>query len=213
MSKFFDFCDKHTKALFCILFTTVCLCLVFPVMHSFTIERIIAPYFIVIFYDNRQVGSSLSAYAERQPQLPFSFYDLQNKVIGLCETLFLAVSIALIAINIVLFVKRHKPLILSMLSCLIVHSILAGLTAKQDPPLSTYSSYVFEPFSNAYVFFILFFLYIVYLLLRRYYAPVKARILASLAERQANRKPTKDERIAELERKVAELESKNKDEQ
>lgn len=71
----------------------------------------------------------------------------------------------------------------------------------------------FELSQNFYYILILFFLYIVYLLLRRYYAPAKARILASCAEHQANRKPTKDERIAELERKVAELESKNKDEQ
>ena len=74
-------------------------------------------------------------------------------------------------------------------------------------------SYRYIAYPNATAVFILFFLYIIYLLLRRYYAPVKARILASRAERQANRKPTKDERIAELERKVAELESKNKDEQ
>ena len=89
--------------------------------------------------------------------------------------------------------------------------ILAGFTASFNyvPNFEV----VWEvPFFNATPMFVcslvLLILYIVYLLLRRYYAPVKARILASRAEHQANRKPTKDERIAELERKIAEFESK-----
>ena len=90
--------------------------------------------------------------------------------------------------------------------------ILAGFTASFNyvPNFEV----VWEvPFFNATPMFVcslvLLILYIVYLLLRRYYAPVKARIQASLAERQATRKPTKDERIAELEKRVAELESKD----
>lgn len=64
---------------------------------------------------------------------------------------------------------------------------------------------------NSIVLLILFALYVLYLLLRRFYAPAKARVVASVERRKASRKPTKDERIAELEKRVAELESKDKD--
>ena len=62
---------------------------------------------------------------------------------------------------------------------------------------------------NSIVLILLFALYVLYLLLRRFYAPAKARVVASAERRKASRKPTKDERIAELEKRVAELESKD----
>lgn len=62
---------------------------------------------------------------------------------------------------------------------------------------------------NGYAALVLFALYVLYLLLRRFYAPAKARVVASAERRKASRKPTKDERIAELEKRVAELESKD----
>lgn len=67
----------------------------------------------------------------------------------------------------------------------------------------------FNATPNGIVALILFALYILYLLLRRFYAPAKARVVASVERRKASRKPSKDERIAELEKRVAELESKD----
>ena len=211
MSKFFDFCDKHAKALNCILLSTIFVCLLFPIIRASTIDPITAPYFIVFLYDSRFASQWID------PANPFNNYTFQNALLDMFGSIFLVVGVVLLLVNIVLTLKRRKPLNFWMLLFFALHAVLASITARPEAAslvASHYDSfYVFEPFSNAYVFFILFFLYIIYLLLRRYYAPVKARILASRAERQANRKPTKDERIAELERKVAELESKNKDEQ
>ena len=208
MSKFFDFCDKHAKALNCILLTTIFVCLLFPIIRASTIDPITAPYFVVFLYDSRFASQWIA------PANPFNNWTFQNALLDMFGSIFLVVGVVLLLVNIVLTLKRRKPLNFWMLLFFALHAVLASITARASVPNYHYESYyVFEPFSNAYVFFILFFLYIIYLLLRRYYAPVKARIQASRAERQANRKPTKDERIAELERKVAELESKDKDEQ
>ena len=70
-------------------------------------------------------------------------------------------------------------------------------------------AYHYVSYPNATAVFALFALYVLYLLLRRFYAPAKARVVASVERRKASRKPTKDERIAELEKRVAELESKD----
>ena len=208
MSKFFDFCDKHAKATHITILLVVFVCLFFPIYKGHATGAFLAPYFIAYLFDSRFAGERAT------DTLPFKNWIKQQGLLDLFGAIFLSVGIAFVLVNLVLVIKRRKPLNLAMLLCFAVHSGLASIITRADTPDFHYSSYyLFEPFSNFYVYVALFALYIIYLLLRRYYAPVKARIQASRAERQANRKPTKDERIAELERKVAELESKNKDEQ
>ena len=204
MTKFFDWCDQHAKVLQYALLLVVFVCLFFPIYKGNTTGAFLAPYFVAYLFDSRFAGKWAA------DTLPFKNWIKQQGLLDLFGAVFLSVGIAFVLVNLVLVVKRRKPLNLAMLLCFAVHSGLASIITRADTPDFHYSSYyLFEPFSNFYVYIALFALYIIYHLLRRYYAPVKARILASRAERQANRKPTKDERIAELERKVAELENKD----
>ena len=112
----------------------------------------------------------------------------------------------------IMFILRLTPFFIVPLLFSLLSMLLSAPQAVVSADIMSFDI-SFKLNSAFYILLIISLLYIIYHLLRRYYAPVKARILASRAERQANRKPTKDERIAELERKVAELESKNKDEQ
>lgn len=206
MTKFFDFCDKHTKALQYALLFVVFICLFFPVYKGNTTGAFLAPYLISFLFDSRFAGKWAT------DTLPFKNWIKQQGLLDLFGAVFLSVGIAFVLVNLVLIIKRRKPLNLAMLLCFVVHSGLASIITRADVPDFHYSSYyLFEPFSNFYVYVALFALYVLYLLLRRFYAPAKARVVASAERRKASRKPTKDERIAELEKRVAELESKDKD--
>lgn len=210
MGKFFDFCDKHQRLFFLIFVALLSLLWLVP---DTSLDGD-APFFIEVFDHTSTIIDRQSALDNTAPELIGGIGDANRYMIPfavcacICTVLFFGSLIS----NIVIFFARGTqflfvPIVFSLLSMLLV--------ATRTNITSDFISFDIEIFLNPafYVALILFFLYIVYLLLRRYYAPVKARIQASRAERQANRKPTKDERIAELERKVAELESKNKDEQ
>lgn len=206
MTRVFDWCNKHAKALQYALLLIVFICLFFPIYKGNTTGAFLAPYLISFLFDSRFSGKWAT------DTLPFKNWIKQQGLLDLFGAVFLSVGIALIFINLILVVKQRKPLNLSMLLCFAVHSVLAGVIARASGDLGHYDSrYIFEPFSNFYVYVTLFALYVLYLLLRRFYAPAKARVVASAERRKASRKPTKDERIAELEKRVAELESKDKD--
>lgn len=131
---------------------------------------------------------------------------------------FMAVYVLLLIANIVITIRsKGLPFYLLLISAALL-VIFANISAKQLPSGVWQDTFLFD--SNFFAILVIAILYIGARIVLHYkdpiiayYAPAKARIQASLAERQANRKPTKDERIAELERKVAELESKDKDDQ
>lgn len=205
MTKFFDWCDQHAKVLQYALLLVVFVCLFFPIYKGHSTGAFLAPYFVAYLFDSRFAGEWATG------ALPFKNWLKQQGLLDLFGAVFLSVGIAFILVNLVLVIKRRKPLNLTMLLCFAVHSILAGVITQASGDLGYYDSrYIFEPFSNFYVYIVLFALYVLYLLLRRFYAPAKARVVASAERRKASRKPTKDERIAELEKRVAELESKDK---
>lgn len=190
MNKFFDFCDKLNKLSFA-CFLWCLLCIFFPlasyIKNLDTGEMSnLAPYIIMLFASS--------------PNYAVCWY---------------AVSIiAIISLFVSSLLRPSKKSML--LFCMIFLSLILAFAWNINQFIYSLRdgwTYDIDTAPNAIAMLVLFFLYIVYLLLRRYYAPAKARIQASRAERQANRKPTKAERIAELERKVAELESKDKDEQ
>ena len=206
MTKFFDWCDQHAKVLQYALLLVVFVCLFFPIYKGHSTGAFLAPYFVAYLFDSRFAGKWAT------DTLPFKNWIKQQGLLDLFGAVFLAVGIAFVLVNLVLAIKRRKPLNLTTLLCFAVHSVLAGVITRASGDLGYYDSrYIFEPFSNFYVYVALFALYVVYLLLRRFYAPAKARVVASVERRKASRKPTKDERIAELEKRVAELESKDKD--
>lgn len=206
MTKFFDWCDQHAKVLQYALLLVVFVCLFFPIYKGHSTGAFLAPYFVAYLFDSRFAGKWAT------DTLPFKNWIKQQGLLDLFGAVFLAVGIAFVLVNLVLAIKRCKPLNLTMLLCFAVHSVLAGVITRASGDLGYYDSrYIFEPFSNFYVYISLFALYVLYLLLRRFYAPAKARVVASAERRKASRKPTKDERIAELEKRVAELESKDKD--
>ena len=206
MTKFFDWCDQHAKVLQYALLLVVFVCLFFPIYKGHSTGAFLAPYFVAYLFDSRFAGKWAT------DTIPFKNWIKQQGLLDLFGAVFLSVGIAFVLVNLVLVVKRRKPLNLAMLLCFAVHSVLAGVITQASGDLGYYDSrYIFEPFSNFYVYVALFALYVLYLLLRRFYAPAKARVVAFAERRKASRKPTKDERIAELEKRVAELESKDKD--
>lgn len=191
MSKFFDFCNKHGRFAYLLLFCAIALCYCFP-LHVYAVV------------ENGVVSDMFSA-----PFIVTMFRYYPPQIFNISTAIFFA--LASIMCFVLFFIrKRHFLLPFIPLALAFIGTIICPITLSTNP---TYYAHLNSFDWNSIVLIILIILYIVYLLLRRYYAPVKARIQASRAERQANRKPTKDERIAELERKVAELESKNKDEQ
>lgn len=206
MMRFFDWCDQHAKVLQYALLLVVFVCLFFPIYKGHSTGAFLAPYFVAYLFDSRFAGEWAAG------ALPFKNWLKQQGLLDLFGAVFLSVGIAFVLVNLVLVIKRRKPLNLAMLLCFAVHSVLAGVITQASGDLGHYDSrYIFEPFSNFYVYVALFALYVIYILLRRFYAPAKARVVASVERRKASRKPTKDERIAELEKRVAELESKDKD--
>ena len=209
MSKFFDFCDKHKKAFVFAFLPYLVIILLLPIVrHWFFDADQALKNSTFIGYEIHGLISCIEKYQE---------YGARANVGGsITKYLFFTIFVTCSIVSYIIMLTRtfkHKK---TFFAIPIAFLILAGFTASFNyvPNFEV----VWEvPFFNATPMFVcslvLLVLYIVYLLLRRYYAPAKARIQASLAERQANRKPTKDERIAELERKVAELESKDKDDQ
>lgn len=207
MSKFFDFCDKKRKIL-CFGFSLVLLLFLFVPLARAGINGKMtdAPYFVSVFSETWYTDHIFSSYS----YAPYYTLRVWRNILS---TLFLCAAIIWLVVSCILIWANKKPRLGVFFTVCLTHFFLFAikpnsLSISDERPL-----FDFELSPNFYYILILFFLYIVYLLLRRYYAPVKARIQASRAERQATRKPTKDERIAELERKVAELESKGKDEQ
>ena len=211
MSKFFDFCNNHKRTfVFCCFIWSVA-CLLLPPQR----------YIIDIVEESGEV-----VYSSQVPFFVAVFGGFSYNVghfnfPGAVKLLiYIALFCMIFAVFIFAIIRPAKVKWLTLLGIIatsifcILPSIYttAGYLSIADR-LPYIDKSIFQLPGNAIAMLVLFFLYIIYLLLRRYYAPVKARILASRAERQANRKPTKDERIAELERKVAELESKGKDEQ
>lgn len=209
MSKFFDFCDKHKKAFVLAFLPYLVIILLLPIVRHWIFDADQAlKNSTFIGYEIHGLISCIEKYQE--------YGARANVGGGITKYLFFTIFVTCSIVSYIIMLTRtfkHKK---TFFAIPIAFLILAGFTASFNyvPNFEV----VWEvPLFNATPMFVcslvLLILYIIYHLLRRYYAPVKARILASRAERQANRKPTKDERIAELERKVAELESKNKDEQ
>lgn len=188
MSKIFDFLDKYGRCAYLILLCAVILCYCFP-LHVYAVV------------ENGVVSEMFSA-----PFIVTMFRYYPPQAFNVLTVFFLV--LACIACIVLFFIKKKCalfpfiPIVLAL-----VGTIICPIILSTDP---AYYAHLNSFDWNSIVLIILLVLYLVYLLLRRYYAPAKARILASRAERRANRKPTKDERIAELERKVAELENKDK---
>ena len=199
MTKFFDFCDKYRKPLLVLLLVGVLLCFIFPCDCQYTIQiepELVhsgeVPYFVAL------IGSYT--------------FTIQQGVVGkglamLVSWLVLALSSIALLIVAMFHRKAWLPAV-SLFLCWLASwfdSIIVSIsTSIQSPHLAR-----FYASANGYAALALFALYVLYLLLRRFYAPVKARVVASVERRKASRKPTKDERIAELEKRVAELESKD----
>ena len=199
MTKFFDFCDKYRKTLLGLLLVGVLLCFIFPCDCQYTIQvepELVhsdeVPYFVAI------IGS----YA----------FTIQCGEIGKGLAMIVAwlvLALSSIALLIVAMFRRKAWLpAVSLFLCWLASWYVSFDTyrslATQFPELAE-----FNASANGYAALALFALYVLYLLLRRFYAPAKARAVASAERRKASRKPTKDERIAELEKRVAELESKD----
>lgn len=201
MMRFFEFCDKYRKPLLGLLLIGVLLCFVFPCDFRYELQvepEVIfsdnVPYFVSIF------GSSI--FAMQHDAFADGFARL---------FLWLILALSSVVLLIVAMFRRKAWLpAVSLLLCWLASWYVSFNTyhslATQFPELAE-----FNASANGYAALALFALYVLYLLLRRFYAPAKARVVASVERRKASRKPTKDERIAELEKRVAELESKDKD--
>ena len=201
MMRFFDFCDKHHKPLLCLVLMGVLMCFVFPCNYEYALYsadgRVTfsddVPYLVYIF------GSAIFAIQQYDALFNGLLYVL----------LWLVLALSSIALLIVAMFRRNAWLpTVSLLLCWLASWYVSFDTyhsfATQFPELAE-----FNASANGCAALALFALYVIYLLLRRFYAPAKARVVASAERRKASRKPTKDERIAELEKRVAELESKD----
>ena len=201
MTKFFDFCDKYRKPLLGLLLVGVLLCFIFPCDCQYTIQiepELVysdeVPYFVAL------IGSYSFA---------IQYGEIAKGLAMLIAWLVLALSSIVLLIVAMFRYKAWLPAV-SLFLCWLASwfdSIIVSIsTSIQYPHLAG-----FYASANGYAALALFALYVLYLLLRRFYAPAKARVVASAERRKTSRKPTKDERIAELEKRVAELESKDKD--
>lgn len=208
MMRFFNFCDKHQRFFFLVFVALLSLVWLVP-DASLNGD---APFIIEIFDHTSAIVARQSALDNTAPELIGGIGDANRYMIPfavcacICTVLFLGSLIA----NVIVFLTRgaqflFAPLVFCLLSMLLV--------ATQTNISSDFISFDVEICLNPafYAALALFALYVLYLLLRRFYAPAKARVVASVERRKASRKPTKDERIAELEKRVAELESKDKD--
>ena len=203
MSKFFDFCNKYQRRLGAVLFLLMTVLYVFPVVSYwdyFNKTYIDVPYFLHYMLELGKMSNFVADAAALPGHLPL------NRQLFTMDIL-IVISFCVVVVCAVLFftLKNHKDATIAL--AMIAMFIGTVFVFRIDYNLETLS---WDIRGNGYAALALFALYIVYLLLRRFYAPAKARIQAFRAERQANRKPTKNERIAELERKVAELENKDK---
>lgn len=209
MDKFFDFCNRHKKAFALAFLPYLVIILLLPIVRHWVLDADQAlKDSTFIGYEIHGLISCIEKYQEHGARA--------NVGGGITKYLFFTIFVTCSIVSYIIMLTRtfkHKK---TFFAIPIAFLILAGFTASFNY-VPNFEVVWEAPLFNATPMFVcslvLLILYIIYHLLRRYYAPAKARIQASLAERQANRKPTKDERIAELERKVAELESKDKDDQ
>ena len=208
MSKFFDFCDYRKNVCGAIFFLYIILSFIFPILSYwdyFERTHYDVPFFVHYILEFDKMKNFISEGAS----IDFPQYIPLNRQLVAMD-FFICLSFFTVVICTALFfvTKKRKTLIASI-------AVMANVVGTVFVYTIDYRNERMEHtlYGNGIASIVLLILYIIYHLLRRYYAPVKARIQASRAERQANRKPTKDERIAELERKVAELESKDKDDQ
>ena len=210
MSKFFDFCNKHKAVLFFIFIALWTILLLIP--SYFNGQEL--PFLFNVFERAHSTVVSQIVFENSDPEILGAIDEANqfNLPFAVTSCVLIVASIAILIANTITYTVRRKSFFVLSLLLSLLGVLLSAPQAVVSYDITSFeTSFALNPVF--YPMLILFFLYIVYLLLRRYYAPVKARIQASRAERQANRKPTKDERIAELERKVAELESKDKDDQ
>ena len=189
MTSFFNWCDRHKRLFFILLFAAIVLCFIFPLCDYAVIDSqgkivdiIKLPFIYVIFAYGAEASNAL-------------------------VVLLLALSL-LFCVLFSIFPGKKISSVAIPLSLALVGTLVCPITkATNEARYAGIPSFDW----NSIVLILLFALYVLYLLLRRFYAPAKARVVASVERRKANRKPTKDERIAELEKRVAELESKDKD--
>lgn len=208
MTKFFDFCDKHQRLFFLVFVALLSLLWLIP---DTSLDGD-APLFIEVFDHTSTIIDRQSALDNTAPELVGGIGDANRYMIpfAVCACICTVLFLGSLIVNIVIFLARGTeflfvPIVFSLLSMLLV--------ATQTNISSDFISFDVEICLNPvfYAALALFALYVLYLLLRRFYVPAKARVVASVERRKASRKPTKDERIAELEKRVAELESKDKD--
>ena len=201
MTKFFDWCDKHQKRLSVCFILVLALVLFTPLDGG---DNKYYPEFFWVFYLAKNTYKFVDAYSVAP------CYALRVWCNILSTLLWCIMFVCLIA-STILVLRNKKPRLIAFFSTCLLHFIIFAikpnlLSATDNAPL-----FEFTLAPHFYVYVALFALYVLYLLLRRFYAPAKARVVASAERRKASRKPTKDERIAELEKRVAELESKDKD--
>ena len=187
MTSFFDWCDRHKRLFFILLFAAIVLCFIFPLCdyavkdsQGKIVDIIKLPFIYVIF-----------------------IYEV--KAFNVVVVILLALSL-LFCVLFGIFPGKKISSVAIPLSLALVGTLVCPITKATD---EAFYARIPSFDWNSIVLLILFALYVLYLLLRRFYAPAKARVVASVERRKASRKPTKDERIAELEKRVAELESKD----
>lgn len=204
MTKFFYFCDKYQRQLGAILFLLMAVLYVFPVVSYwdyFNKTYIDVPYFVHYMLELGKMSNFIADGAA----LPEHLY-LNRQLVAM--DVFIVVSFCFVVMCAVLYfaLKKHKDMTIALaMGALFVGTVFVFRIDYNAETLS------WDIRGNGYAALALFTLYIAYLLLRRFYAPAKAAITTAWQSHQANRKPTKDERIAELEKRVAELENKDKD--
>lgn len=210
MTRFFDFCNKNKKPISFSFFLLLFLFLLVPLARAgIGGKRVDAPYFVSVFSETWYTSNIFSGYSSA----PYYALRIWRNIVS---TFFLCVALVWLIAACILVALNKKPFLGVFFVFVIAHFVMY---AVMPDPLSVSDGkplYDFELPQNFYYMLVLFFLYLVYLLLRRFYAPAKAAITTAWQSHQANRKPTKDERIAELERRLAEIERKsdaeNKDE-
>ena len=109
MTKFFDWCDQHAKVLQYALLLVVFVCLFFPIYKGHSTDAFLAPYFVAYLFDSRFAGKWTT------DAFPFKNWLKQQGLLDLFGAVFLAVGIAFVLVNLMLVIKRRKPLNLAML--------------------------------------------------------------------------------------------------
>ena len=204
MMKFFDFCNKYQRRLGAVLFLLMAVLYVFPFVSYWDYLNktyIDVPYFLHYMLELGKMSNFVADAAALPEHLSL------NRQLFTMDIL-IVISFCVVVVCAVLFfaLKSHKEATIAL--AMIAMLIGTVFVFRIDYNLETLS---WDIRGNGYAALSLFALYVLYLLLRRFYAPAKARVVASVERHKASRKPTKDERIAELEKRVAELEGKDKD--